>query len=205
MGPAALLRLLVAAAVAAITSANIALGGPYALKVVDFGACDDGGEYPGMLVNISLIFDEAANETAYSGDFVYNYDYLADDCVMEIIVYKWGSTGGWGRFYNLTFTRPFDYLVTNFPAVMESIWFPMGITKKPVAPGTYYMKRLWTRPITLKKFPALPYGKFKLYMKGVKDGKRQVCAQMIVDIYEVGVFRALGYIPTLAGPAWGRG
>ncbi|XP_049947790.1 uncharacterized protein LOC126456076 isoform X3 [Schistocerca serialis cubense] len=151
MGPAALLRLLVAAAVAAITSANLALGGPYALKVVDFGACDDGGEYPGMLVNISLIFDEAANETAYSGDFVYNYDYLADDCV-----------------------------------------------------GTYYMKRLWTRPITLKKFPALPYGKFKLYMKGVKDGKRQVCAQMIVDIYEVGVFRALGYIPTLAGPIWGR-
>ncbi|XP_046984061.1 uncharacterized protein LOC124554063 isoform X2 [Schistocerca americana] len=133
MGPGALLMLAAAAAVAGITSANIALAGPYAMKAVDFGACDD-GEYPGMLVNVSLILDEAANETAYTGEFTTTYDYLADDCEMEITVYKWGSTGGWLKFYDLTFTKPFDYLLTNFPAVFEYIWYPMGINKKPVPP-----------------------------------------------------------------------
>ncbi|XP_046983214.1 uncharacterized protein LOC124553389 [Schistocerca americana] len=116
-----------------------------------------------------------ANETAYTGEFTTTYDYLANDCEMEITVYKWGSTGGWLKFYDLTFTKPFDYLLTNFPAVFEYIWYPMAINKKPVPPGTYYMHRYWTRPITLKKFVALPYGKYKLYMKGLKDGKRQVC------------------------------
>ncbi|XP_049770257.1 uncharacterized protein LOC126108930 [Schistocerca cancellata] len=204
MGPGALLMLAAAAAVAGITSANIALAGPYAMKTVDFGACDD-GEYPGMLVNVSLILDEAANETAYTGEFTASYDYLADDCEMEITVYKWGSTGGWLKFYDLTFTKPFDYLLANFPAVFECIWYPMGINKKPVPPGTYYMHRYWTRPITLKKFVALPYGKYKLYMKGLKDGKRQVCVQMIIDIYEVGFFQALGFKPPVGGSAWGRG
>ncbi|XP_049769823.1 uncharacterized protein LOC126108705 isoform X2 [Schistocerca cancellata] len=151
MGPGALLMLAAAAAVAGITSANIALAGPYALKTVDFGACDD-GEYPGMLVNVSLILDEAVNETAYTGEFTASYDYLADDCE-----------------------------------------------------GTYYMHRYWTRPITLKKFVALPYGKYKLYMKGLKDGKRQVCVQLVIDIYEVGFFQALGFKPPLGGSAWGRG
>ncbi|XP_049772113.1 uncharacterized protein LOC126154581 [Schistocerca cancellata] len=182
----AMLALVAAVSSAAnLASANLALAGPYTIDMLELGACDD-GEYPGILVNISQTVDEETNETTYKGGITLYYDMFADDFEMEVTTYKWGSTGGWNFDYRLQFSKPFEYLKTNLPNVFESTFEKIGIKEKPVSPGTYYINGLMPRGIRLKHFAMLPYGKYKAYLKSVKDGEKVICVMTIGKVNEVG-------------------
>ncbi|XP_046991154.1 uncharacterized protein LOC124596163 [Schistocerca americana] len=174
----------VAGAAAPRASANIALAGPYAVDVLEYAVCDD-GEYPGVSANFSQVVDEETKETVYRGEFTVNYDLFADDSEVQITAYRWGSTGGWSRIFYHNFTEPYDYIKSNLPNIFELFWKKIGITEKPVTPGTYHFSGLSLRGLTLQKFSSLYYGKYKIYSKALRDGEELFCLQTLVSIYEV--------------------
>ncbi|XP_049772195.1 uncharacterized protein LOC126155540 [Schistocerca cancellata] len=189
----AMLALVAAVSSAAnLASADIALVGPYTADMLELSACDD-GEYPGILVNISQTVDEETNETTNTGAITLHYDIFADDFEMELTVYRWGSTGGWYLDYSLQFDKPFEYLKSNFPTVFETLFVDIGFKDKPVSPGTYYFHRLMPRGVRLKRFDLLPYGKYKLYLKGLKDGKTVTCIMMICTVNEAAYTKGVGW------------
>ncbi|XP_049840326.1 uncharacterized protein LOC126285045 [Schistocerca gregaria] len=181
----------VASAATNLASANLALVGPYTADMLELSACDD-GEYQGILINISQIVDEKTNETTNTGAITLHYDIFADDFEMELTVYKWGSTGGWYKDYSLQFDKPFEYLKSNFPTVFETVFVDIGFKEKPVSPGTYYIDRLMPRGFRLKRFDLLPYGKYKLYLKGLKDGKAVTCIMTICTVNEAEYTKGVG-------------
>ncbi|XP_049857299.1 uncharacterized protein LOC126337037 isoform X2 [Schistocerca gregaria] len=182
-------RALLVAAVASVAvfllvSADLKAAGPYAADLLEFGGCDD-GEYRGMTINVSLVLDEETNETTHRGDITVFYDVFADENEVEVIAFKWGSTGGWSQIYYLNYTKPYEFTKTNFPLVFDLLFVEMGMDKQPVTPGVYHIHRFMPRRVTLEKFVAFPYGKFKLYAKGLKDGERLSCLQALASVYEV--------------------
>ncbi|XP_049771545.1 uncharacterized protein LOC126145920 isoform X1 [Schistocerca cancellata] len=194
-------RALLVAAVASVTvfllvSADLMAAGPYAADLLEFGGCDD-GEYRGMTINVSQILDEETNETTYRGDITVFYDVFADENEVEILAFKWGSTGGWSQIYYLNYTKPYEYTKTNFPLVFDLFFVAIGMDKKPVTPGVYHMHRFMPKRVTMEKFVAFPYGKFKLYTKGLKDGERLSCLQILTSVYEVENSKGMGFKPAI--------
>ncbi|XP_049771588.1 uncharacterized protein LOC126146595 [Schistocerca cancellata] len=182
MGPVQLQLLLILVLSAAVSVlANIALAGPYSSDVEEFSPCDEIGSLS-IDFNVKLVSKDG--RSVYEGNITFPYDLDDENLLTNVKTYIWGSTGGWGEFYNVTQYDFIPYTMNNFPNVFAIFFGPMGITGKPAPAGTYHIENFRPTGFKLKKMDAMMFGYYKLMAIQSKDGVDLGCLQFIVYVKE---------------------
>ncbi|XP_049771629.1 uncharacterized protein LOC126147104 [Schistocerca cancellata] len=171
--------LALAAAWAAGAASSLQMAGSYQVRLDHFERCEDEGTGE---VAFSTELDAGEDGKTYSTNWTWPHD-VDDQMPAQLAIAKWGS-GGWGEHaYDMDAEDYCTGLRDKARVVFDAFFSHMSDGKCPIPKGTYEIRGA---PLTfqLDKFPALPYGKYRLDTVWQYGGQVVGCWRWVVQVEE---------------------
>ncbi|XP_068083957.1 uncharacterized protein [Anabrus simplex] len=156
--------------------------GPYNIKLLSVHYCDDGE--PDTFNYTLKLTKKSKSETVWTTPFNLIYD-MDGDVWVKYTAAKWGA-GGWGENAIVQDFKPFCSKLREIaPRVFKIVADSLGVPDEcPLPKGSHTLNELPVNLGRLEKFPAMPYGKYKMKLEYMKREERFACSVTVAEITE---------------------
>ncbi|XP_067004186.2 uncharacterized protein [Anabrus simplex] len=178
-------RLIILLAVLGAEYAHAAykLSGPYEVNVLEFIECQNMTD--NRMKYTTKLTKKSKSEKVWSTNFTLPVD-MDENSKMVLDADIWGTTGGWNKNAFHHEVRDLCKLMKqDLPDLYEKLIVHFGMNEGcPVKKGTYEVKDYPTKFGIQKKFPELPYGKFRAEMRMFSGDEYVGCIGVTVEVLE---------------------
>ncbi|XP_068083871.1 uncharacterized protein [Anabrus simplex] len=159
------------------------LSGPYEVNILEVNQCQDMTD--NKVKYTTKLTKKSKSEKVWSTSFTLPID-LDEESKMVLDADIWGSTGGWNKNgFHHEAENLCKLLTDDLPDLYQKLLEHFGLNEGcPVKAGTFEVKDFPTKWGIQKKFPELPYGKFRAEVKVFSGDEYAGCFSLTVEVVE---------------------